>query len=298
MQKVKFLTGLPASGKTTWSKAYCEKNKDWIRVNRDDLRNMRGQYWLPKQEDLITTMERACICSALVHGFNVIVDATNLNKKYLEQMKHEIKYNRNGIDVEFETMLFSVPLEECIKRDLKRANSVGEKVIRNMYDKYFKKDISIKQDKSLPKAIIVDLDGTLAYKENFVPDPRGYYDYSRVYEDLVNVPINKILDAFYFKWNAGGEKTQIIFMSGREDYCMEDTKRWLKDKAGIPRDTYEIYMRKTKDFRKDCIVKKELFDQHVKDKYYVEFILDDRNSVVQMWRDLGLTCLQVAPGDF
>lgn len=57
-------------------------------------------------------------------------------------------------------------------------------------------------------------------------------------------------------------------------------------------------MRVTKDFRKDCIVKKELFDKYVKDKYYVDFALDDRDQIVNLWRSMELTCLQVDYGDF
>ena len=57
-------------------------------------------------------------------------------------------------------------------------------------------------------------------------------------------------------------------------------------------------MRKTGDNRKDCVVKREIFDAEIKDKYYIKFILDDRNQVVDMWRKMGLTCLQVADGDF
>ena len=57
-------------------------------------------------------------------------------------------------------------------------------------------------------------------------------------------------------------------------------------------------MRKNGYNKKDSIVKKEIFDEYIKDKYYVEFILDDRNQVVDMWREMGLTCLQVAEGNF
>jgi hypothetical protein len=45
-------------------------------------------------------------------------------------------------------------------------------------------------------------------------------------------------------------------------------------------------------------VKRELFEKHVLPNYYVEFILDDRQQVVDEWRRMGLTCFQVAPGDF
>jgi adenylate cyclase class IV len=57
-------------------------------------------------------------------------------------------------------------------------------------------------------------------------------------------------------------------------------------------------MRKTGDNRPDNIVKKEIFDSNIKNNYYIEFVLDDRNKVVKMWRELGLTCLQVADGNF
>jgi hypothetical protein len=58
-------------------------------------------------------------------------------------------------------------------------------------------------------------------------------------------------------------------------------------------------MRVDQDFRKDAIIKKELFMNNVHNKFFVEFILDDRKQVVDMWRnDLGLTVFQVAEGDF
>jgi hypothetical protein len=58
-------------------------------------------------------------------------------------------------------------------------------------------------------------------------------------------------------------------------------------------------MRKNNDQRKDSIIKFELFENHIKDKYYVELVVDDRQQVVDMWRrKLGLTCLQVDYGDF
>lgn len=283
--KVLFTVGLPASGKSTWAKNYCIKNKDWVRVCRDDLRHMRGQYWLPKQEDLISEWELGCILGALSLNKNVIVDATNLNPKYLASLKFNIQ-KISGKSLIFETKFFDVPVEECIKRDLKRENSVGEKVIRRMYNKYLKEDISIKQDKSLPKVVICDLDGTLA-----IMNGRSPYEYNKCDTDLVNEKIRTIL------WQTTGLTHHLIFMSGREDSCKEKTIEWLDKTVNISR-KYDLYMRKTGDFRKDTIVKKELFEQYVKDKYYVDFILDDRSSVVKMWRDLGLTCLQVADGDF
>ncbi len=57
-------------------------------------------------------------------------------------------------------------------------------------------------------------------------------------------------------------------------------------------------MRKTDDFRPDEDVKKEIYNENIKNKFNVLYVFDDRNSVVNIWRNEGLTCLQVANGDF
>lgn len=286
MSKVLFLQGLPASGKSTWSKEFCEKNTDWIRICRDDLRRMRGQYWIPKQEDLISQFEKNCIISALFRGYNVVVDSTNLNPLRMNKLKTEIsKYYPATI---FETKIFNVSVEECIKRDLVRPNSVGAEVIKKFAELLKPKEEKVNQDKSLPSIILVDLDGTIALHNG-----RSAYDYDKCDTDLPNEPIIKIIEN-YLSYGNGN----VIFMSGREDRCFDKTKAWIKKYIQIKDDEFKLYMRKTGDRRKDCIVKRELFDYNIRDNYYVEFILDDRSQVVSMWRDLGLTCLQVAPGDF
>jgi len=89
---------------------------------------------------------------------------------------------------------------------------------------------------------------------------------------------------------------KIILLSGREEKYKEPTFRFLE--------THQInfdilLMRKTSDNRKDSIIKKEIFAEHIQDKYFIEFVLDDRNQVVDMWRnDLKLPCFQVYYGDF
>jgi len=57
-------------------------------------------------------------------------------------------------------------------------------------------------------------------------------------------------------------------------------------------------MRKDNDFRPDEEIKKEIYNNFIKDDYNIFFVLDDRTKVVNMWRSLGLTCLQVADGNF
>jgi hypothetical protein len=41
-----------------------------------------------------------------------------------------------------------------------------------------------------------------------------------------------------------------------------------------------------------------LYEAHIEPHYDVQFVLEDLNQAVEMWRSLGLVCLQVAPGDF
>ena len=76
---------------------------------------------------------------------------------------------------------------------------------------------------------------------------------------------------------------------------MDETKQWLEDNS-IRYD--QLLMRGTGDNSPDIIVKKAIFDVYIKDNYNIEFVLDDRNQVVEMWRSLGLKCLQVQDGDF
>jgi hypothetical protein len=60
-----------------------------------------------------------------------------------------------------------------------------------------------------------------------------------------------------------------------------------------------LWMRNKKDNRKDSIIKEELFIQNIENNYFVEFVLDDRNQVVDLWRQkLQLPCLQVFYGNF
>lgn len=137
----------------------------------------------------------------------------------------------------------------------------------------------------MKKAIIVDIDGTLAKMNG-----RGPFDWMRVGEDSVNEPIRHIVNLY----QASGH--EIILFSGRDAVCRSITIDWL---AGNLVGFNQLHMRPEGNNEKDAIIKRRLYDEHVNGKYDVQFVLDDRNQVVDMWRkDLGLTCLQVDYGDF
>ena len=59
-----------------------------------------------------------------------------------------------------------------------------------------------------------------------------------------------------------------------------------------------LFMRAEDDFRHDTIVKEEIYRTHIEPFWNVFCVFDDRSTVVEMWRSLGLVCLQVANGDF
>lgn len=289
--KVKFLKGIPASGKTTWAKKFCKNNRDWFRVNRDDIRNMRGEYWIPKDEKLITDIETNIVLSALSFGKNVIIDATNITEKYVSRMKANIL--KKFPDVTFQTKVFEISLEEAIKRDLERPNSVGEKVIRDFHKRLHPElyvEVKLEQDPDLPHIIICDIDGTIADKND-----RSPFDWNNVINDT---PRQTIIDLVESQSKLG---KKIIFFTGRDgnENCYVQTYDWIKKYFSLDFEDWELYMRPENDNRKDSIVKKEMFDTHIRGKYHVDFILDDRDQVVKMWRnEIGLECLQVNWGNF
>ena len=149
----------------------------------------------------------------------------------------------------------------------------------------------MKQDERLPKAIICDLDGTLCLFGNKSPYERDFIndECNQVVKSIIENYLNTSTTAW------GAYTKDVILFSGRDSKHRNETEKWLKNN-GIHYRFLE--MRKSGDQRKDSIVKREMFDEFIKDKYYVDFVLDDRNQVVELWRSLGLTCLQVADGNF
>lgn len=279
--KVLMLKGLPASGKSTYAKGLVSKNHNWVRVNKDDLRAMmnNGEF-SGKLEKQVVKTEREIAENALKIGKSVVIDDTNFNPTHEEFFRQLAKSYKAEFDVEF----FNTPLEICMIRDNERPNGVGETVIRKMYNQYLKpKPAVYERNKSLPTAIICDIDGTLAHMKD-----RSPYDWSRVGEDKIDPIIKNLL-------NTVKEKYIIILVSGRDEVCREKTEKWLREN-GIP--LAPLFMRRENDSRQDSVVKREIFERCIRDLYDIEFVLDDRNQVVEMWRSLGLKCLQVQDGDF
>jgi len=129
------LIGIPASGKSTFAKEFIEKNLDYIRINRDDIRKMlRNSPMLnPKGEELVTDIEYSIAENALAKKMNIIWDNTHLKMSYINPIIEKFNDRAN---ISFK--IFDIDLNEAIRRDSWRDFPVGEDVIKRMYDNYIK----------------------------------------------------------------------------------------------------------------------------------------------------------------
>lgn len=154
--------------------------------------------------------------------------------------------------------------------------------------------MSIGQKLNKPEAIIVDLDGTLTNCDHRVhlvdqETPEWNSFYNAMGEDELNAWCKRIIESFQ------REDVSIILITGRPSNYRDLTMEWLS-RHNI---TYSnLYMRDHEDFRSDATIKREFYESKVKDVYQTIFVLDDRKSVVEMWREIGLTCLQPQWGEF
>lgn len=144
------------------------------------------------------------------------------------------------------------------------------------------------------KAIIVDLDGTLCDVNHRVHHVKGHKKNWKAFNELM---VHDELNHWCFELMEGMQAKgyKILFVTGRGEAYREHTEAWLfKHQV-----RYEyLYMRALIDYREDSDVKEEIYRNLIEPHYQVLFVIDDRDSVVTRWRELDLTCLQCAPGNF
>lgn len=278
MIKVIMMKGLPGCGKSTLAKKMIDDSPNsYKRVNKDDLRAMLDNGNHSKDmEKFILQVRDEIIIKAIENGKHVIVDDTNLAPKHEERIKQLIqgKAELSIID------MTDVPIDVCIERDLRRNRSVGEKVIRQMHRQFIEKVNEYSEAEDLPRAIIVDIDGTLAKMNG-----RSPFDWSRVKEDSCNEAVKSVVNSY---------DGSVIVFSGRDGVCRDLTIEWLRE-SNIKFD--QLFMREAGNNEKDSIIKKRLFDENIRGKFKIDFVLDDRLSVCRMWHQLGLQLLRVGDPD-
>ena len=315
MQKVIITTGIPASGKSTWAKSIVEKEpKLWSCVNRDSLRIMLNNYECSKiNSNLVKNVRNSIIVDVLNSGKNLVVDECNFNSTTFKDVCGIV--SELNIDASVEEKVFPIELDVAITRNATRTGYglVPENVIRKFYADMNGDKLSSYKTKSktytrvlpiprfanptivLPRCIIVDLDGTVALfnkdKNSIYLDAhnRNPYDASSADEDTINSSLQTVIKALHKTNNIN-----VIFMSGRKSSYRPQTESFLKKHFEMQ---YELYMREDGDQRSDVIVKKELYEQYILNKYDVIACFDDRLKICRLWYNLGLPTFRFGDPD-
>lgn len=317
---VTVLQGLPASGKSTFARQLSDETGA-IRINLDEIRLMMGfgqgtGKWTKILEKVAFETQIRALVTAVDQGHDVVIDNTHMVKSMPEAYK--VALSRHVVKFIAQSFL-NVPREVCIERDAKREGQVpvGVEVIDKLWangqraaqggwrltTEWLNEPIGFVpfEDRPVetyvakpgtPKAILVDLDGTL-----FIHNGRGPHEYHRVEEDLLN---EAVAEEIRLRAAAG---YAILLASGRPEKVAKtnfDVRAATKRALAKHKVFYDhLWMRTAGDFRKDTVVKLEIFDAHIRDHYDIRLCLDDRNAVVDQYRDdLGLPVWQCNNGAF
>jgi predicted kinase len=306
---ISVLVGVSGSGKTTYATDFINKNKNWVRVNRDDIRRQilgeltQDYYKNPKfseTEKHITVIHDEQIRYWILQGVNVIVDNTHLKDSYIKHYHNEFSHLA---DVKFK--IFNISAQDCKERVVLREGhmAVDTSYIDRQHKEFQKAKKAVEEinnretisrhyeplrAKKRKKCIIVDIDGTVADCTGI----RNPYDGDKLHLDNVIEPVKLLLKRFKGNFfQRLFNPITIIYLSGREDKWAPATIEWIKSK-GLPYDGH-MYMRVTKDMRKDSIVKEELYYKYVNYDFDTQFVIDDRHQVVDMWNRLGKFVINV-----
>lgn len=294
MKQCIMTVGVSASGKTTWAnetvEAFRKAGERWINLNRDDIRSevfykMTGgpkfdwRKWNRKWEKFVTQEWKGSIDYLInrtdyIHG--VIISDTNLNPK----IRQFITDTFTAAEWQVKCQYFDISYEEAVKRDLQRENPVGASVIAEQIEKYWEQfGDRYTPNYEMPMAVVVDIDGTLAHHHGV----RNIFEWDRVILDAPDTLVVSVVRGLQ------AQGFRIVITSGRDDVCRIQTWEWLTKHLGFYPD--ELFMRKTGDTRKDCIVKKEIFFTNIAPNYNVIGAIDDRPQVVRLWHSLGIRVL-------
>ena len=148
------------------------------------------------------------------------------------------------------------------------------------------------------KTVIFDLDGTLALidkRRALAAKPDGkinwntFFDPKNIQLDKPNVPVIEMAKMLKSQGHS------VVIFSGRDSISRNETINWL-NQFGVPFDV--LKMRAQGSHTPDDVLKKDWLDQLFPDKNDILCIFDDRDKVVKMWRDNGISCFQVNYGNF
>lgn len=297
--KLTVLIGISGSGKSTW--AHKEWSKDPLNtliVSRDSIReSMFGfsdktlKHYFNNEKLFSLEREVSKMCDTMIYeglekGKHVICDDNHLELGAIEQYKFW--------NVLTAVEVFNETLVQAIMKDRGRVKQFGDEAIKIQYSKFkqlihdprFNKldftPVELVNNSSKPRAVLFDIDGTLAHMHN-----RSPYDWKKVGEDTVDWDIAYIQNCLAFT-NASDSPT-IFVTTARDGIAEFNTKKWLLDN-GIKYDSFLI--KEQGDLRSDWVVKEEMWRELVED-YYIVGCFEDSLSVVRRGRALGLKMFNV-----
>lgn len=125
--------GIQGSGKTTLAKNLVKYDNKLVRVNRDDIRAMLCTEWSYAFESVVIKILLSMVKAALDKGYSVVIDdVSNLNEKTINRLKQTFP----NTEIQLKDICLLTDVNECIRRDALRENPIGEKVIRETYNRY------------------------------------------------------------------------------------------------------------------------------------------------------------------
>lgn len=272
--------GVPCSGKTTFAKemeehGFRDINRDWVRFNVVVPGSDWSTYKFTKErEKEVSKVVEQMIMESWANEEDIIISNTNLNEGKRVALIAKLE------NLGYEVIIYDFPVtrEQAVKRDNHRANGVGQDVIYRMMQDWneYTGRITYVADESLPKAIIFDVDGTIAQM-----DGRGPFDWKRVGEDKPREFVIQMLRNYAMMGYI------IIICSGRSDECVGETAAWLDEHVGSMF-WHHLHMRKTGDYRRDSVIKEEIFWTHLAHKYNIVACVDDRPMMIRTWHELKI----------
>ena len=147
-------------------------------------------------------------------------------------------------------------------------------------------NLEVGKGKRNPKAVIFDLDGTLAD----TTDPNGHHKVDHdSFRSMANEADTRedIVEKLHKEKEKGRD---IVILSARSSHYRSDTKRWL-DNKNIPYDA--LIMRPIGDDRKDKVVKESLLKEEVLPNFKVKKAYDDKKKNVKMFKNAGIDAKRV-----
>jgi predicted kinase len=280
MPTLTILLGVPGSGKTTIAKGLQKEDPQLVRVCRDNIRQMlfNGKY-TPENEKIVKEVQFNAVVSALNAGRPVVVDdAGNLKPEI--QKRFSYLADTIGAELIIDDRLLAVPVEECIRRDLARPNSVGEAVIRK-FAAYYLPEPTIKGDPTKPHIVIVDVDNCLAD-----PGDRPPFAYDQAGSDGVYVSVARILFEL-------PDDTDIAIVTGRDESGRAALINWLERNMIAYTSSDLIFMRAIDDRRSGAEVKAEALEK-IFQSHFPVLAIDDDPTAIAIYKAAGIPTLLVA----